>query len=309
MRTMSLMLAGCLVGCAADTTGTDDTDTDAAAAGDTDGTAAQLPDPAPVAAYSGLPGASCPDMEGDVRQMSSHTFTNRALTVVLPDKTKNAGVLFAWHGNGDTGKNFASYLNASSLADDLGVIVVAPESDAGGFGLDWGVPPNNTKGDSTFFDDILACLDAQYELDRSRVYSVGFSAGALWTSWLAMNRSDYLAATVMFSGGSDGDSGVPGVKVNPYSMPDKLIPVLMTEGGPQDEVVVNFQDMTNNMSRKLRRDGHTAIVCSHSQGHTPPNGFQNWAWDFLDAHRYGMDPSPYASSDPSGNLPANCTWE
>ena len=34
--------------------------------------------------------------------------------------------------------------------------------------------------DLTLFDDILACLDQQYDIDNKRVYTSGFSAGGLW---------------------------------------------------------------------------------------------------------------------------------
>jgi poly(3-hydroxybutyrate) depolymerase len=294
---MLLMLAGCEGG-----EGTDEpTDT----VPTEEDPYADLPAPAPPGTYAG----TCPAMDGRVEDFESGGLRNRTFIVHLPKQTDGAGVLFLWHGNGDSAESFDGYLDGASLAKELKVITVVPDAGAGGLGMDWAVPPNDTTADEAFFDDVLACLHAQYTLDLRRVYSAGFSMGALWTSWLVMNRGDQLAAAVIFSGGSDGQIFGAGT-VNPYRTPASLVPVVMTQGGPQDQVVVNFQQMTQNMSRKLREDGHTAIVCNHTQGHTPPSGFQSWAWPFLDAHVYGVDPSPYADgADPSGELPGSCVWD
>jgi hypothetical protein len=283
------------------------TDTDAPAGDDTVDTDpyAGLPEPAAPGAYSA---GECPAMDGVVSDFRSGRYS-RTFRVHLPRETDGAGVLFLWHGNGDSAEGFDRYMDGEGLARELGVITVIPDAGAGGLGLDWSVPPNDTKGDAGFFDDMLACLSAQYPLDLRRVYSAGFSAGALWTSWLAMNRADHLAAAVTFSGGSDG--GAMGIAVvNGYKTPAWDIPVLMTEGGPSDQVIVNFEDMTESMSTQLREDGSTVVVCSHGEGHTPPSGFDRWAWDFLDAHVYGRLPSPYAGgADPSGKLPGYCAGE
>jgi poly(3-hydroxybutyrate) depolymerase len=235
--------------------------------------------------------------------------------VSLPKKAQGAGVLFLWHGNGDTSSNFSRAMQADDLAKQLHAIVVTPDKyaapgDTFAMFVDWGVPPRDTTTDAALFDDVLSCLDSQYAIDRHRVFTAGFSAGALWSSWLVMNRADHLAAAVVFSGGTDGNA--VGNEINPYSTPSWDIPVLLTEGGKTDVFagLVDFHEMVPTMAQKLRADGSTAIVCSHTQGHTPPSGFDAWSWPFLDAHVYGALPSPYADgADPSGLLPDTCAWE
>ncbi|MCB9683204.1 MAG: hypothetical protein H6733_17190 [Alphaproteobacteria bacterium] len=292
-----LPLMALAVACGEGGNATDDGDTDTVG----DDPYAGLPAPAPVVAYDG----TCPAMDGNVEDFTAGSRNGHSFRIHLPKKTDGAGVLFLWHGNGDTAQNFDRYMDGEGLARQLKVITVIPETLGNSFGVDWTVPPNETSRDADLFDAILSCLDAQYDLDLRRVYTAGFSAGALWSSWLVMNRADHLAAAVIFSGGSDGLGGV-----NPYDTPAWHIPVLMTEGGPSDQVFVNFQQMTNTMATKLRADGSTAIVCSHRQGHTPPTGYDDWAWDFLDANVFGQEPSPYADGeDPSGNLPDSCAWE
>lgn len=306
MRPLLALLPLVVVACTGGTTDTSDDDTDTDTEEGSTDTEPQLPAPAEPKAYSG---DACPTLDKGTVTGFESAGRQRELIVRLPTKKKDLGVLFLWHGNGDTMENFDAYMGGQSLANDLGVIVIVPEAGAGGLGLDWAVPPNTPNPDATFFDDVLACLAEQHDLDLSRVYTAGFSAGALWSSWLVMNRADHLAAAVIFSGGSDGSLGV-GPKVNPYKSPAWEIPVVMTHGGSSDQVVVNFKPMTESMAEQLREDGSTAIVCPHTQGHTPPSGFAAWAWPFLDAHRYGLSPSPYAKGkDPSGKLPDSCAWK
>lgn len=303
MRTAAALIPFLLLACTSTTTDDGDTDSDA---GVTDPNA-DLPKPSPPKAYSG---GTCPKIrEGSMTGFTSNGVA-RKFNVTLPKTPQGAGVIFLWHGNGDSASAFESYLDADMLARKYKLIVLTPEKGAGGIGTDWGVPPSNETADLTFFDDMLSCADGQYNIDRRRVYTVGFSAGALFSSFLVMNRADHLAGAVIFSGGAGGGTGTGAGGVNPYSTPAWDIPVLMTEGGANDQVIVNFQQMTNTMATKMRTDGSTVIVCSHTFGHTPPPGFAAYVWPFLDAQIYGQEQSPYADGeDPSGAIPDICAWD
>lgn len=307
MRRVPLFVLG-LTACAAPSDdGPDETDeTDAETDVVEDDTEPELPPPAEPAAYSN---GDCPTLAAGLNEDFPTGNKTRDVIVRVPARTKGAGVVFLWHGNGDQIANFDAYMGGQALADELKAYVVVPQGVRNQIQLDWSFPPADPTNDARLFDDLLACLAAQEpELDLSRVYTAGFSAGALFSSWLVMNRGDHLAAAVVFSGGTDGSLGI-GPKVNPYSTPPWRIPVVLTHGGATDEVVVKFKPMTENFAEQLAADGHVAILCPHSQGHTPPSGFSAWAWPFLKAHRYGLEPSPYADeADPSGELPSNCTW-
>lgn len=303
MRALIALLPLALFACSGGSSSGDDTDSDGASADPN----ANLPKPSPPADYSG---GTCPKIKAGTMSGFESNGTARKFQVALPPEPQGAGLIFFWHGNGDTGTNFAAYLNASKIAKKYNLIVFTPEKGAGGIGLDWGVPPSNEKADLTFFDDMLSCADQQYNIDRRRVYTLGFSAGALFSSFLTLNRADHLAGAVIFSGGSDGGVSGVGGGVNDYVTPAWDIPVLMTEGGPNDQVIINFHDMTENMSTKLRADGSTVIVCHHTQGHTPPSGFDAYVWPFLDAEVFGQAKSPYADGqDPSGEIPDMCVWD
>jgi predicted esterase len=262
--------------------------------------------PAELRAYSG---DHCPTLTAGEVDFDSGDDTWK-LWVKLPPEPDGAGVLFVHHGNGDDPVRFDTQVDGQDVADALDVIVVEPKAHAGGRGFAWPVPPNDPRPGVTLFDDVLACLDAQHGIDRGRVYVAGFSSGGLWTSFLTMARSSYLAASVIFSGGTDGT--VPFSKtfvVDPWFRPAWDLPVLLTTGGAKDVAFLDFGQMTRNMTEHLRDDGHTAVLCTHDGGHALPDGFGAWAWPFLAAHALDGSTSPYADGDPTGELPRTCTWE
>ena len=55
--------------------------------------------------------------------------------------------------------------------------------------------------DVIFFDAMLDYLGAHYSIDQKRIYATGFSNGGQFTSQLAMERSEKLAATAGAAGG------------------------------------------------------------------------------------------------------------
>jgi poly(3-hydroxybutyrate) depolymerase len=260
--------------------------------------------PAAPRAYSG---DTCPDVVADADDFESDGLS-RSYELFLPDAPQGAGLLFLFHGVGQPAPSFARRIEAAQIAADHGLVVVVPEDANAGISLVWGTPPNDPRHDVVFFDDMVTCFSEQLAIDLDRVYVSGFSAGGVWASWLTMHRSTYLAASVIFSGGVDQLVGGEHT-VNPYQAPTWNIPVLLVHGGVHDKVVVDFANGTYAMTDQLRDDGHTAIRCPHLQGHDLPSGHEAWSWPFLLGHTFGMSPSPYVESDPSGLLPSNCDWD
>ena len=77
--------------------------------------------PAPMA-YSG---GACPSFV-----MGNQTFVaggeTRDVTVTLPQDPAGAGVLFLWHGFGDTGPNFSLMVGAAGIGQSQHLITVSP---------------------------------------------------------------------------------------------------------------------------------------------------------------------------------------
>jgi len=69
-------------------------------------------------------------------------------------------------------------------------------------GMDWAIATvDENNKEALLFDEILACLDTQFNIDLDHIHSAGFSAGAITTDLLAVTRGDVLASTYTFSGG------------------------------------------------------------------------------------------------------------
>lgn len=238
--------------------------------------------PDPVA-YSG---GACPEFSAGANTFTSYDL-ERSVSVYLPDDPAGAGLVFLWHGAGDSAGNFARALGAQTIADEYDVIAVVP-SASGALPFEWAIMPDNDRDiDATLFDDVVSCLDAQYDIDNTRIYTTGFSAGALWSTWLTLHRSEYLAASTTFSGGTDRT-------IIGYETPARQIPVLAIHGGPSDvfAVIIHFDEMTQAMTDALVADGHPVIECDHDSGHTIPFDPYEWAFPFLFSQVYGVPSLP-----------------
>jgi hypothetical protein len=213
------------------------------------------------------------------------------------------GVVFAWHGLGDNAENFAAGLDLEGLAKRNDVLVLAPSS-ADPFLYTWDYV-NAGGNDIVMYEDLRACAAAAFDIDLDRITSLGFSYGALWTSWLTMLHSDTLAASLVLSGGTGQSVGLP------YLAPSTPIPVLGNWGGASDLfdagfVVVNFAETMADFLGNLESDGHVAIGCDHGRGHSVPPEFDDQVDAFLMAHRFGEE-SPFAGGGTKG-LPDYCVY-
>lgn len=225
-----------------------------------------------------------------------------------PEEGKKHGLIFLWHGLGDSSLGISSGLGAATIADQAGAYVVAPDSCCNAQATasccnqltGWAFLPEAPANDVQMFEDLMYCMDQQYGIDRKRVYTTGFSAGALWSTWLLMHRSEYLAAAVLFSGGVNG--------FNPYQTPARDVPVVATEGGPTDLFgggAVDFNASTLELVDKLRGDGHFVGLCSHKGGHQPPAGAAGMIPAFFNAFAWDTTESPFAEGFGPG-FPSIC---
>lgn len=107
-------------------------------------------------------------------------------------------LLLAFHGGFGTSLQFELETRFSQLADTAGLFVVYPQ--AYGSTRSWntgtccGWAYNNGVNDIAFVDTLLDVLLSQYAIDANRIYSTGFSSGAMFTYALACNLPHRLAA-------------------------------------------------------------------------------------------------------------------
>ncbi len=260
--------------------------------------------PAPKKYSNGV----CPVFTAGTNEIKVGTRT-RKFELWVPAKPKGAPLVFVWHGLGDSPGNIAAFFQASKMAQDHGAVVVAPydccsspqNQDCCSTPYVWGFGTYSPDSDMMMFDDLLACIEQQADIDNTRVYTTGFSAGALWSTHLVINRGEYLAAASIFSGGTG--------KLIKYATPGTKVPVLLAHGGPEDIFaggLVKFADMILEFAGQLYADGHFVALCIHDLGHSVPYDTGTWNQVFLFAHKWGDTVSPFKDGLPQG-FPEICS--
>lgn len=246
--------------------------------------------PAPV--YDG----TCPQFTEGLNEDFLSSDSDRQFRLALPDDPEGAAVIFAWHWLDGSGEQMMDWLGFGVLPESEDVIVVAPESD--GYPSEWRWDQESDgNSDATFFEDILACLVEQWDIDLGRVHTTGMSAGGLWSSWMILHRSEWLASAAPMSGG---------VLSSYYTAPTDPIPVMLIWGGPTDLYGgFSFDVATTDFSEDLRADGHFVVECDHGGGHLPPDSAATLTWDLFKEHPKAQD-SPWEAELPS-HLPSYCS--
>ena len=212
---------------------------------------------------------------------------------------KDGPLVFFWHGAG--GSPDEADFGLGKAIDAIiaaGGIVAAPFHDPAAGDLPWFYSLGGTRDDDLLVaDEVLACVRASVGIDTRRIYSLGFSAGAIHNTQFAARRSGYVASIVVYSG----------ARLNTPDEQDasNIYPALLFHGGPSDQVFLAFDKTTLQYEQALKDEGHTAIVCNHGMGHTVPADGRDAAWQFLQDHPFAETPEPYEDGLPAV-FPAYC---
>ncbi|MCB9544761.1 MAG: hypothetical protein H6706_02565 [Myxococcales bacterium] len=260
---------------------------DAAVVDDVD--AAPADDPPPGPARSPLPPipvyshGECPALVGgstaDTAVVDGFATGDqvRSFRLMVPpgyDGSRPLPVIFAWHWLNASSASFVREAELESAVEELDFIAVLPDAlrNANGdkayflswpFAEVWGV-----EGELRFFDDLLACVNDQLNVDRDRVYGIGVSAGGLWLTSLAMtDRAEHFASIEVLSGGLGDMLGVWRMEYAPQ--PNKY-PALVVWGGPTDWLALSFHDASMRLRDALVADDHFVVECTHDAGHGVP---------------------------------------
>ncbi len=247
------------------------------------------------------PSGACPTWAASGTQDLVSNGADRQIEAYWPQNHEGPiGLLYAWHGLGDRANSFGQVLDLDDFANENDILVVVPWSQAPDL-VTWNFLSGGGD-DLALFEDVRNCAAQHFELDTSRVWSMGFSFGAIWTTFLTMQSSDILAGSVVFSGGT-GDS----IQLQ-YFTPVRQIPVLAAWGGAADQynglVQADFSETTADFTDHLEADGHTVVRCDHGLGHTVPYEYDDILKKFLLKEVFGV-PSPHADGDVS-DLPSYC---
>jgi len=233
----------------------------------------------------------CPKLDSPGTKTFSSDGVDREVIVRFPkDAPADMPVMFFWHGLGDSASNIDNMLDMKGFANANDAVVVIPQS-SDPLMMTWNFA--NGSADVTLFDDMRTCLSQELDIDLERISTTGFSFGALFSSYLAMERADTLSAVASLSGGVDAGIGLP------YSTPDEPVPVLVMWGGSGDTfdmgiTSLDFAQNSLDFSDALRDDGSLVVHCDHGGGHTLPMDFEDATGPWLLEHRFGSA-SPFAS--------------
>lgn len=174
-------------------------------------------------------------------------------------------VVLDFHGLGQTGKRHGDAVGWPELAEAEGFIAVQPSGPAldTSIGLGWQVPqfmdgggPNPQRDDVGMVPDLLDHLAASVCVDEARIYSTGFSMGAMFTSTLVCELGDVIAAAVTVAGLNHHDECDP-VRPVPFlafhGTADTVTPMNGSKIGPEGSPERQFFEFEQIMPEELRQ--------------------------------------------------------
>ncbi len=142
----------------------------------------------------------------------------RSFELYIPpniDLTRATPVVFVHHGFSMSGEIMRVLTGFTDLADEKGFIVVFPDGelttwDQGGILLcGLGAFSPGLADDFGFVEAVLGAIDAEYCLDRTRVFTTGFSMGGYFSNHIGCKRPDLVRAIAPHSGGGPPDDCGP----------------------------------------------------------------------------------------------------
>lgn len=233
----------------------------------------------------------------------------RTFSVELPTDTSHMALLFLWHGFMQVPTDFANtivydvpsgkWVPFDPNAFPMPLMIVTPY-DTGLLppaGLDWDIVSG--AKDFPFFEGMLECIEQEFNIDKTRIYSFGFSAGAVFTDLLSAKYPHLFAATISESGAWFNDQAewsdvtIPVIQWQwPAFDPADRGNVLLTHGGPNDfATVISLESANRKALSFLHENGRTVMECAHTFGHTlDPDLTQSMYYEYMWDHRLGGPP-------------------
>ena len=254
--------------------------------------------PPPMPSMLPTPTGECPELvDGDVT-FSPAGIEPRAVRIWMSEEaqTQDGPLVIYWHGTGSQPLEAQYGLGTQYIEQVLaqGGIVAAPAHDPAAGQFPWFLVLGSEEDDILLADEIVGCAIERVGIDVRRIHTIGMSAGGLQTSQYSIRRSGYIASSVPYSGGLIG--GPP-----PDQDPSNPLASMIFHGGPDDIVVISFQQASENYLSTLQAAGRFGFICDHGMGHTIPQGnAQAAVWQFFYDHPYGTSPSPYEAGLPDG---------
>lgn len=107
------------------------------------------------------------------------------------------------HGDGQTAEQFERLTNMNEIADDRGFNVLYLSADSSNPLTSWEWYSTSVQagsGDTAYIVDAINAINATYSIDDSRIYAVGFGAGAVMANIVAATNPTLIKAIAVVSG-------------------------------------------------------------------------------------------------------------
>ena len=163
------------------------------------------PEGAPYPISPNPPVAGCPTLVPGMNTITSSGKSRQFLYVVpsglQPDEY--LPVMFMWYWLGGSAQDFLDQGEVQDAVDEQRFLAVIPVSEGAdllgtSWNLQWPFDITETQArmdeEFQFFDDALACVEEQANVNRDCVSTAGVSAGALFTDQLVQARSTTLSS-------------------------------------------------------------------------------------------------------------------
>jgi poly(3-hydroxybutyrate) depolymerase len=228
---------------------------------------------------------------------------DREYIVSIPDNYDSKvphRLVFGMHwlgGSAEDVRTWSKWFGLKALDTQNATIFVAPQGYTNG--SPW---RGGDDRDHIFFDELYAALGSDLCVDTSRVFSVGFSFGAMFTNALAQNHQAVLRGVVVYATADyniyfPDNTGKPLAYMGVHGLKDGTCPIAAGRQS-RDRFVSNNSCMTPNPVPEAKSGGNYVTYdykcpsnypvrwITFDGGHTyPPNDTGTWVhgktWEFI----------------------------
>ena len=231
----------------------------------------------------------CENVSGGLT--SQYNFQTLTMKKCLPRGISNPPLVVALHGFTQSPDNFEETSEWTILAGKFNFAVIYPKTDAGGRAWDWWTAGRGRDGkDPKGLKSMIDYMIAEHNINSSRVYITGLSAGAYMVVAMLADYPELFAAGGTMAGGpygcgmgcmSGGANGDPNLVKNAYPTwwndSSKPKPKLIIMHGDRDGIATynnNFEELARQWIGAVDNTDSTPDVTDTFKGY-PYNEYHN----------------------------------
>lgn len=199
----------------------------------------------------------------------------RTYAAYVPPGDGPRPLIILLHGSGGSGRDMVK--RWKGLARREGIVVAGPDATDRSR---WRPPEDGP----VLFSDLVEELTPQH-IDGRRIYLFGYSAGAVFTLYMAPLESRYFAAAAAHAGAYTGEADLGFLETAARKIP------LFVSGGSRDALFP--PPVVQATITRLDRAGFPVtsfVVEGGRHGYEPPAEINERAWQFLRQHSLASDP-------------------